>query len=42
MIPSTPEELREIPRGWALADLSKGIRAALPELEAGMEVLISD
>jgi hypothetical protein len=37
MIPITPEQLREQVKGWPVDDLRKAIRAALPELNEGME-----
>ena len=42
MIASTPAELREALRAWPVADLRQAIRAALPELDAGMEAVIAD
>jgi hypothetical protein len=42
MIPSTPHELSETLRDWPVADLRQAIRAALPNLDAGMDALIAD
>jgi hypothetical protein len=39
MVPVTPEQVRKHVRGWPAGGLRKAIRAALPELDTGMEPL---
>jgi hypothetical protein len=41
MVPITPEQLREHVCGWPVIDLRQPIRAALPNLDVGMDALIA-